>query len=254
MLWMRERRLAGLVAGAVEADHEAVTHELVGTHALHRRQILDALGLRGRGGDQEQRGAISGEQFEIRRMGSPVGSACSERRMGRIEEAEQPAGLGGVGHRALPAVGDVGIGHAPRQHAVVRRDVARTHDALHAHELTPGVDRDPFLAAHQQVAVGEALGDGDGDGAVECIALRCSRRCRRSPTGCPSQPSRTGTPLTVTGRPETVGPASSAVADLLAVVRRGLLGAGALFEPDGERVADIARGDVFHSVTSVPCA
>src|SRR6185436_8154266 len=72
---------------------------------------------------------------------------------------------------ALPAVRDVRVRDLPRDHRVVRCNVGGTHDALHAHELAAGVDGDPLLAAHQQVAVGEALGHGDADGAVEGIAL-----------------------------------------------------------------------------------
>ena len=43
-----ERRLAGLVARAVEPDHQAIADELVGTHPLYLRHILDALGVRRR--------------------------------------------------------------------------------------------------------------------------------------------------------------------------------------------------------------
>ena len=40
-----EGRLAGLIAGAVEPDHQPVADELVGAHALHLRHVLDALGV-----------------------------------------------------------------------------------------------------------------------------------------------------------------------------------------------------------------
>ncbi len=43
-----ERRLAGLIAGAVQTHHQPIAHQLIGAHALDLRQILDALGLRGR--------------------------------------------------------------------------------------------------------------------------------------------------------------------------------------------------------------
>jgi len=33
-----------LIAGAGQADHQAVSDELVGAHALHLRHVLDALG------------------------------------------------------------------------------------------------------------------------------------------------------------------------------------------------------------------
>jgi len=42
-----ERRLGGLVAGAVEPDHEAVADQRIVTHALERNQVLEALRLRG---------------------------------------------------------------------------------------------------------------------------------------------------------------------------------------------------------------
>ena len=50
----RERRLAGLVAGAVEADDEAVADELVAAHAGDRREILDALGVSGARHERER--------------------------------------------------------------------------------------------------------------------------------------------------------------------------------------------------------
>ena len=61
----REWRLAGLVARAVEADHEAVAHELVAAHALHRGEILDAFGVRRRCGDQEERRDDGREHVEL---------------------------------------------------------------------------------------------------------------------------------------------------------------------------------------------
>ena len=42
----RERRLARLIAGAVEADDEAIADELVAANAGDRREVLDALGAR----------------------------------------------------------------------------------------------------------------------------------------------------------------------------------------------------------------
>jgi len=50
----RKRRLAGLIAAAVQADHESVADQLVGAHTLHLRHVLDALGLRERCGEQAQ--------------------------------------------------------------------------------------------------------------------------------------------------------------------------------------------------------
>ena len=41
----RERRLGGLVAAAIKADHQAVTDQLVRTHALDAGQVFQALGL-----------------------------------------------------------------------------------------------------------------------------------------------------------------------------------------------------------------
>jgi hypothetical protein len=52
----RERRLARLVAGAVETDDEAVTHELVGTNALHGRDVLHPFGARDAADHHEQDG------------------------------------------------------------------------------------------------------------------------------------------------------------------------------------------------------
>ena len=53
-----ERRLARLVARAVEADHEAVADELVVAHALHGGDVLHALGM---GEARGQRQSTSGE-------------------------------------------------------------------------------------------------------------------------------------------------------------------------------------------------
>ena len=42
----RERRLRGLIAGAVEADHQSVADQLVAAHAGDDGQVLDPLGRR----------------------------------------------------------------------------------------------------------------------------------------------------------------------------------------------------------------
>ena len=83
-----EWRLAGLVAGAVEADDQAVTHELVGAHALHRGQVLDAFGVRGqRASDQQQRSQrwrrtrLSCSKAGIVADGVAWVRSCSERRL-----------------------------------------------------------------------------------------------------------------------------------------------------------------------------
>jgi len=44
----RERRLAGLVACAIEAHDQAVAHELVRAHAIDGCNVLDPLGMRRR--------------------------------------------------------------------------------------------------------------------------------------------------------------------------------------------------------------
>ena len=50
----RERRLTGLVAAAVQADHEPVADELIGAHPLDLRHVLDAFGPSGRDIHQHQ--------------------------------------------------------------------------------------------------------------------------------------------------------------------------------------------------------
>ena len=87
----RERRLAGLVAGAVQADHEAVADELVGAHALHLRHVLDALGA------APAAGAASAPSASAQRACSTHArdmGADSERRKRRVEEPRQPAHAG----------------------------------------------------------------------------------------------------------------------------------------------------------------
>jgi hypothetical protein len=57
-----EGRLARLVAGAVEADDEPVADELVRAHARDGREVLDAVGVRGRrdrGAEEDERGQQS---------------------------------------------------------------------------------------------------------------------------------------------------------------------------------------------------
>ncbi|MNT56095.1 hypothetical protein D3C72_1933750 [compost metagenome] len=51
-----EGRLGGLVAGAVQAHHQAVADQLVVPHALDARQVLEALGLHGARGEQQAEG------------------------------------------------------------------------------------------------------------------------------------------------------------------------------------------------------
>ena len=186
-----ERRLAGLVAGAVEADDEAVTDELVAAHARHRGEILDAFGLGGRGSAVRQQ--RSGKAAAIvRRM--RVCQSCSERHQRRIEEAEQPARLGGVRQRALAAIGDLRIGHAPRRDELSgSMSIGRTMPWMRTNSW-PWLMAIHFWPRTSRLPFGQALHDGDGDVAVELVALRrcavavevaCCCRCRISRIGMP---------------------------------------------------------------------
>ena len=65
-----ERRVAQGVAGAVEADDQAVADELVGAHALHRDDVLDA---RTRQDGRGRAGTASGRAAGARIMGRPNG-------------------------------------------------------------------------------------------------------------------------------------------------------------------------------------
>src|SRR5690348_3304822 len=94
-----------------------------------------------------------------------------ERCEGRIEEAREPAFRVRVRERALAAVGNRRIGHLVGGDAVVGLDVDRPHDALQAHEFLALVDRDPLLAADDQVAVRQPLRDRHGDVAAQGVAL-----------------------------------------------------------------------------------
>ena len=60
-----ERRLAGLIAGAVEPDHQAVADELVGAHALHLRHVLDALGVREARPPAERGATVTAASIEL---------------------------------------------------------------------------------------------------------------------------------------------------------------------------------------------
>jgi hypothetical protein len=62
----RERRLAGLVARAVEADDEAVTDELVAAHARHRGEIFHAFRV----------SACRGKRESERRQGIEQNGEC----------------------------------------------------------------------------------------------------------------------------------------------------------------------------------
>src|SRR5690606_8054895 len=67
-----ERRLAHLVAGAVEADHQAVTHQLVISYTLDRSQILDAFGRDRRSKTRTQRSRRKAAQ----KCGPPLEVGC----------------------------------------------------------------------------------------------------------------------------------------------------------------------------------
>ena len=57
----RERRLGRLVTGAIEADDQAIADQLIGSHALDGRDLLEPAGL---GLVAEQGGQHQGEQQE----------------------------------------------------------------------------------------------------------------------------------------------------------------------------------------------
>jgi hypothetical protein len=74
-----ERRLRGLVARAVQPDHQAVADQRVVAHAFDRGEILDALGARRAGegeqggGEQDEKAAHSGISTELKkRLSQPI--------------------------------------------------------------------------------------------------------------------------------------------------------------------------------------
>src|SRR3546814_14598440 len=79
----REHRAVEVVAGAVEADHQAVADQQVIAHALEVRDVLDArLALRGRfpsAGGKAERGGKGKARSEERSVGKECVSTCRSR-------------------------------------------------------------------------------------------------------------------------------------------------------------------------------
>src|SRR5690606_21513445 len=125
----------------------------------------------------------------------------------------------------------------------------RTHDAREADQLLAVVQRDPLLAADEQIAVRQALGDRDRDAAVEPIALArvgltAERALRRD--------------LVVQDR-RAVARDRPAAEDREAGIDLGRLRAArarflrrvrALDESHGQDVADIVRAQIHEEVQS----
>ena len=132
----------------------------------------------------------------------------------------------------------------PRDHRVVGRDVRGTHDALHAHVFAASVDRHEFLSAHQQVAVREALGDRHADLAIERIAL-LARAIAGEAGFIVHRAFEDRHAIDGHGSAEHLGTGERGFTRLVGGGARGFLRAGVFFQPDGERVTDVARGDVL---------
>ena len=126
---------------------------------------------------------------------------------------------------------------------VVRQDVDRPDHALDADELPPLVDADPLLAAHQQVAVGQALRHGHRDDPCSLLLSWLSPD--------PSKlrlfsmlAERISLPLMVHRAPPSVGPGMSILV-VLEVVVLELFCAAVLSTVDGHRVAHAPRNRVL---------
>src|SRR5688572_20301192 len=167
-----------------------------------------------------------------------------ERQERQVEEPREQARRVRIRERAFAAVRDHRVRDLERGDRVVRVDVDRPHDALDAHVLLALVDRDPLLAAHQQVAVRQALRDGDRDVAFEPVALRAgafavelgvvvdrsAEDLRTVRSHRPASDDRT--------RQVDVGRFAGRGCGALGSVR-------ALVETDGQRIADTARDGVL---------
>src|SRR5690606_4586036 len=173
--------------------------------------------------------------------------AASEREPRGVEEARQPARTIARRERALAAVEDPRVGHLVRRDRVVGSDVDRPHDALKADQLLTLVQREPLLAADEQVAVRQPVRDGHGDVAVEAVALARVRLTRgRALPGDLRVQDRPAV-----ARDRAAGEDRNAGVDLGALRgrrARGLRRVRALDQRDRQDVADRARAEVHEEL------
>src|SRR6185437_12110748 len=171
-----ERRLTGLVARAIEPHHQAVPDELVGPHALDRRKILYALSL-GRGSNGAAAKPEHGkDQANLSRKVRANCSewhllASSERRHGQ-EKTREPAHRLRLVDIASGLVFDLRIRYLDRRYRVVD-DGLRPHHAGETNVFGPLRHGQLLLPAHQQIAVGQHLQHGNGNGAGKIIGGSC---------------------------------------------------------------------------------
>ena len=78
-----------------------------------------------------------------------------------MQGAGAPTGFGGIGHIAIAAVGNLGIGQAQGLHRAVGPHVLRADDARDLDHFSAFGQAEFFLAAHHQVAIGQDLNHGD---------------------------------------------------------------------------------------------
>ncbi|MNZ77602.1 hypothetical protein D3C78_961500 [compost metagenome] len=159
-----EWRLGGLVTRAVEPHHQAVTDQLVGTHARDTGDVLQALGM---GAERTGQKQGCGNQLPDVEHVHPY----SEGPKRAEEETVQPTRLAGVGEGTGTRIGDARIGHTGGRHCVVGGDVVGADQAGDAHQLFAGVQGHPLLTTHGDDAVGQHFSDGDGDRTRQRIAL-----------------------------------------------------------------------------------
>ena len=85
--------------------------------------------------------------------------------------AGTPAGFAGSGQVASTAVRNLGIGQTQGLNRAIGADVLGTNHTSHLNDFGAFGQAQFFLAAHDQVSVGQNFGDSDGDRTGQACCL-----------------------------------------------------------------------------------
>ncbi len=161
-----ERRLNGLIACAVQSDHQPVADQLIRRTPWTEARSLMRSACAGVATTEPQPQDRQSIGKHARR---PLQSRCtSSERGNRQEEAREPAHRLRLIDIAVGLVFDRRIGHLDRGDSIVD-DSFRPHHARETDVLAALRHGQLLFATYHQVAVGQHINHGNGDGAVKII-------------------------------------------------------------------------------------